>query len=174
MFFGLFRGTSRRLIDHLHGEIVAAAREPVLFTEYGIPDDLDGRFESLALHAALVLRRLNALPAPAPEIAQDLTDELFRHFDIALREMGVGDMSVPKRMKKFAEAFLGRAKAYHEALNAGPAALAAALSRNVYAGQGGAERLARYVQALEDGLAKASLAELVEGPIFARKPAAIA
>ncbi len=59
-------------------------------------------------------------------------------------------------------------------MNAGPAALAAALSRNVYAGQGGAERLARYVQALEDGLAKASLAELVEGPIFARKPAAIA
>ena len=130
MIFGLFRGTAnRRLIDRLHGEIVAAARDPVLFTQYGVADDLDGRFESVALHAALVLRRLNLLPPPGPQIAQDLADAVFQHFDIALREMGVGDISVPKRMKTLAEAFLGRAAAYDRALAAGHAALCAALPR---------------------------------------------
>lgn len=171
MFFGLFRGAAnRRLIDRLHGEIVAAARDPVLFRAYGIGDDIDGRFESLALHAALVLRRLGLLPAPGPEIAQDLADALFRHFDVALREMGVADVGVPKRMRTIAESFLGRANAYDRTLREGHAALCAALARNVYAGRRDADRLARYVEALDKGLAGATLAEFVEGPIFAGKP----
>ena len=174
MIFGLFRGTAnRRLIDRLHGEIVAAARDPVLFTQYGVADDLDGRFESVALHAALVLRRLNLLPPPGPQIAQDLADAVFQHFDIALREMGVGDISVPKRMKTLAEAFLGRAAAYDRALAAGHAALCAALSRNVYAGRSDASRLARYVEALDEAFAAATLADFVERPIFRRKAAAV-
>ncbi len=174
MIFWLFRGNAnRRTIDRLHGEIVAAARDPVLFTDYGIADDVDGRFESVALHAALVLRRLKQLPAPGPEIAQDLADALFRHFDIALREMGVGDISVPKRMKTLAEAFLGRANAYHQALGEGHFALSAALSRNVYAARGEADRLARYVESLENALAETTLAQLIEGPIFSPKAATI-
>lgn len=174
MVFGLFRGTAnRRLIDRLYAEIVAAARDPALFTTYCIGDDLDGRFESLALHAAIVLRRLSLFPQPGPEIAQDLTDAVFRHFDAAFREMGMGDLSVPKRMKTLAEAFLGRAKAYHEALGAGHSALCAALSRNIYAGKHEAERLARYVEALDAAIADASLAELIEGPIFRCEAAAI-
>jgi cytochrome b pre-mRNA-processing protein 3 len=174
MIFGLFRGNAnRRLIDRLHGEIVEAARDPVLFTDYGIKDDIDGRFESVALHAALVLRRLRRLPPPGPAIAQDLADAMLRHFDIALREMGVGDMSVPRWMKILAEAFLGRANAYDKALGAGHLALCAALSRNVYAGQRGADRLARYVESLDEALSGAMLAQFVEGPIFLRKGAAI-
>ncbi len=174
MIFGLFRGTAnRRLIDRLHGEIVVAARDPVLFTQYGITDDLDGRFESVALHAALVLRRLNRFPPPGPQIAQDLADSVFRHFDVALREMGVGDLSVPKRMKTLAEAFLGRADAYNRALGEGHAALCAALSRNVYAGRREADRLARYVEALEEAFADVTPAEFAQGPIFRRKAAAI-
>ncbi|MFZ0559262.1 MAG: ubiquinol-cytochrome C chaperone family protein [Methylovirgula sp.] len=168
MFFGLFRGArNRRLIERLHGEIVAAARDPVLFLAYGIGDDVDGRFESLALHAALVLRRLYLLPAPGPEIAQDLADALFRHFDVALREMGVADVSVAKRMRTIAEAFLGRANAYDRALREGHTALCATLSRNVYAGRRDADRLALYAEALDRTLAGATLAELIDGPIFA-------
>jgi cytochrome b pre-mRNA-processing protein 3 len=167
MIFGLFRGvTNRRAIERMHGEVVAAARAPFLFTQYGIADDMDGRFESLALHAALVLRRLNLLAAPGPEIAQDLADALFRHFDAALREMGVTDIGVPKRMKTLAEAFLGRSNAYHRALGEGHAALCAALSRNVYAGRREAEDLANHVEALDKALAGVTLAEFVEGPIF--------
>lgn len=174
MIFGLFRGTAnRRLIDRLHAEIVAAARDPVLFTQYGIADDLDGRFEAIALHAALVLRRLNSFPPPGPQIAQDLADAVFRHFDVGLREMGVGDMSVPKRMKTLAEAFLGRADAYNRALGESRAALCAALSRNVYAGRREADRLARYVEALDGAFTGMTLAEFLQGPIFSRKAAAI-
>jgi cytochrome b pre-mRNA-processing protein 3 len=170
MIFGLFRGApNRRLIERLHDEIVAAARDPVLFTDHRIADDVDGRFESLALHAALVLRRLNLLQAPGPEIAQDLTDALFRHFDAALREMGVADISVPKQMKTLAEAFLGRSNAYHQALGEGHGALCAALARNVYAGRREAERLACYVEALDGALSAQTLAELLEGPIFRHK-----
>ena len=144
-----------------------------MFTQYGIADDIDGRFESLALHAALALCRLNRLPPSGPEIAQDLTDTLFRHFDAALREIGVGDISVPKRMKGLAAAFLGRASAYDRALSQDHSALCAALARNVYAGRGNADRLARYVEAIDAALGEATLADFVRGPIFRVNAAAV-
>jgi cytochrome b pre-mRNA-processing protein 3 len=126
MVIRLFRrSTNRQLIGRLSGEIVAAARDPVLFTEYGIEDSLEGRFEAVTLHAVLVLRRLNRMDPPAPEIAQDLTDAIFRSFEIAVREIGVGDISVPKQMKTIAEAFFGRAGAYDRALRGGAPALRA-------------------------------------------------
>ena len=164
MILGLFRGkANRRVVDRLHGEIVAAARDPVLFTDYGIADTVEGRFESLVLHAALVLRRLETLPPPAPEVAQDLADLLFRHFDIALREIGVSDTRVPKEMKAMAEAFFGRATAYHAGLKQGELALAQALSRNVYAGEADGQALAGYVMRLEAALSHATLADFLEG-----------
>jgi cytochrome b pre-mRNA-processing protein 3 len=171
MIFGLFRGRQNApLIDRLHGEVVAASREPVLFTDFGIADDLDGRFESLALHGALVLRRLKDLPAPGPEIAQDLADAIFRHFDIGLRELGVSDVGVPRRMRDLAQAFLGRASAYQAALNENEtlrgAALGAALSRNVFGGEKDGAELAGYVLALDAKLAQMPLAQFLEGPIF--------
>ena len=76
------------MIDRLSGEIVAAARDPVLFAEYGIEDSLEGRFEAVTLHAVLVLRRLNGMDPPAPEIAQDLTDAIFRSFEMRLAGNG--------------------------------------------------------------------------------------
>jgi cytochrome b pre-mRNA-processing protein 3 len=174
MTFGfLRRSANRKLIDRLHGEIVAAARDPVLFTDYGIEDTFEGRFDSVTLHATLVLRRLRLLPAPAPEIAQELTDALFRHFDIALREMGVGDVSIPKRMKTLAEAFLGRSKAYDEALRQDGAAIEAALSRNIYASRRGARRLARYVEAIDAALAAAPLHDFLTGSAAFPRPSSI-
>jgi cytochrome b pre-mRNA-processing protein 3 len=176
MIFGLFRGRrNASVIERLHGDIVAAARDPVLFTDYGIADTLDGRFESLALHGALALRRLKALPAPAPEIAQDLADAIFRHFDIGLREMGVSDTGVARRMRDLAEAFLGRANAYGEALAqpgaARQAALAAALARNIFADGESGEQLARYTIRNDEILAQMSLADFLKGPIFRVKAA---
>ncbi len=165
--------TNRLVIDRLHGEIVAAARNPLLFTAFGIEDTFEGRFESVVLHAALVLRRLRALPAPAPDVAQDLADALFRHFEVALREMGIGDSSVPKRMKGFAEAFFGRGVAYDEALRGTPADLAEALKRNVYAGRRGGEALAFYVATLDAALAKAPLEAFIKGPVPFPSPSAV-
>jgi cytochrome b pre-mRNA-processing protein 3 len=167
------RSANRQLIDRLSGEIVAAARDPVLFTEYGIEDSLEGRFETLTLHAVLVLRRLNRMDPPAPEIAQDLTDVIFRSFEIALREMGVGDISVPKRMKSVAGAFLGRATAYDMALRRGTPALKASLARNVYDGRKNPDRLARYVETANEALVEASLEAFTRGPVPFPEPAAV-
>jgi cytochrome b pre-mRNA-processing protein 3 len=169
--FNLFRGAAnRKVIDRIHSEIVAAARNPILFTDYGVEDTLDGRFELVVLHAALVVHRLQALPQPGPDVAQDLANALFRHFDVALREMGVGDTTVPKKMKTMAEAFLGRAMAYFDAIEKDRPVLAAALSRNIYAGKNDGVKLARYVQELNERLATIPLDELLNGPIAFPKP----
>jgi cytochrome b pre-mRNA-processing protein 3 len=123
------RRAARALIDHIHGEIVAAARAPALYRDCGVPDDLDGRFEMTTLHADLLLRRLGELKAT--DMAQDLVDRVFEGFDDALREMAVSDVGVAKRMTKMAAAYFGRAGAYGPALQAADAdALAAALARN--------------------------------------------
>jgi cytochrome b pre-mRNA-processing protein 3 len=167
------RSANRQLIDRLSGEIVAAARDPVLFTEYGIEDSLEGRFEAVTLHAVLVLRRLNRMDPPAPEIAQDLTDAIFRSFEIALREMGVGDIGVPKQMKTIARAFFGRAGAYDQALRGGAPGLKAALARNVYNGRKNPDRLARYVVASNEALAKVSIEAFTLSPIPFPEPAAV-
>ena len=166
-------GANRRLVDRLHGEIVAAAREPSLYTDYAIADTFEGRFEAMTLHATLVLRQLNAMAAPAPELAQELADAVFFYFEANLREMGVGDAVVPKRMKTLAEAFLGRGVAYDRALRAGAPALAATLARNVYADRADAGRLARYVEAARAALAQAPFAAFADGPVPFPKPASI-
>lgn len=174
MVFRLFRRSANRvLIDRLHGEIVAAARDPVLFTEYGIEDSLEGRFEALTLHAALVLRCLNRMPPPAPQLAQDLVDSLFHSFDSGLREAGVSDTGLPKRMRTLAGAFLVRAAAYDRALNGGTLELAAALARNVYDGRGNQERLTRYAEAASQALANASIEAFTAGPVPFPQPSAI-
>ncbi len=146
--FSLFRGrraeTNQRLIETLHERIVTAARHPVFYIDYGVADTFEGRFEVLALLASLALRRLNDAEAPGPAVAQDLVDAIFRHLDWGLREIGVGDMAVPKRIKKLAEAFLGRSAAYTAALATGENALAEALSRNIYGGIGDGRPMARY------------------------------
>ncbi len=131
MFFDRWRArrAARALIDQIHGEIVAAARAPALYTLYGVPDDLDGRFEMATLHADLLLRRLNDLGEV--DLAQDVVDRVFEGFDDALREKSVSDVGVAKRMTKMAGAYFGRAGVYGPALEAQDGqALALALARN--------------------------------------------
>ncbi len=96
---------------------MAAARRPALYEALGRPDRIDGRFELLTLHAGLVLRRLAALGGVADGIAQDLVDSLFTHFDDTLREMGLSDIGVAKRLKTMGSAFYGRNAAYAAALD---------------------------------------------------------
>jgi cytochrome b pre-mRNA-processing protein 3 len=106
----------------------------------------------------LALRALRGLPAPADEVGRDLTDAFFRDLDASLREMGVGDTAVPKRMKKLGEAFYGRARAYDAPLGEGDeAGLAVALGRNVGGGEAPAHPLARYALAASETLGAADL-----------------
>ncbi len=120
----------------LYGAAVAAARQPWFYRELGVPDTLDGRFDLVGLHAFLVIRRLSALPPPGPDVSQAVFDAMFSDMDINLREMGVSDLAVGKRVTAMWEAFHGRAAAYETALAGdGDAALAEALARNVWRGQ---------------------------------------
>jgi cytochrome b pre-mRNA-processing protein 3 len=113
--------------------VTEASRRPALFAAGRIPDTLEGRFEALALYGVLAMIRLNADDGAAP-LAQTFADRFFRAVDAGLRESGVGDTAVPKRMQKLASAYYGRLEAYGGAIAAGDAAaLAAALGRNVFA-----------------------------------------
>ena len=141
----------------LYGAAVAAARDPYLYASVGVPDTLDGRFDLVGLHAFLLIRRLQARPAPGPELAQAVFDAMFRDMDLNLREMGVADLSVGKKVRVMWEAFHGRSTAYGRALDAGDdAALQAALHRNVWRGAEtgeGARRLAAIARAQDGHLA---------------------
>lgn len=117
--------------DRLLAAVTQISRQPSFYGEGRIPDTLEGRFELMTLHAALALIRLRAEPGAEP-LAQDFTDKLFRQFDAGLREAGVGDLSVPKRMRKLAGEFYGRLDAYAAPLGAGDQpALQNALARNM-------------------------------------------
>jgi cytochrome b pre-mRNA-processing protein 3 len=166
----LIRGRrDRRVGFSLYGEVVAAAREKALYADLGVPDTLDGRFDLVGLYAALLIRRLRALPKPGPGLAQAVFDAMFSEMDVILREMGVGDLSVSRKVREMWEAFHGRAAAYETALEDGDrAALAAALARNVWRGaapEGAAARLAAVAQAQDARLATQGLETLAAGTV---------
>jgi cytochrome b pre-mRNA-processing protein 3 len=133
MMLNLFRRKPATIIVSLYGAIVAQARQPGFYAELGVPDTLEGRFDMIVLHLALVMRRLRAGGQAEQEGMQELFDLFCRDMDHNLREMGVSDLGVPKKMRKFGEAFYGRAAAYDRALDsADHQAIAEALSRNVF------------------------------------------
>src|SRR5471032_461073 len=102
-------------------------RQPAFYRDLGVADSGEGRFELYTLHVALILIRLKGQGAVAADTAQQLFDTYVQALDDALREMGVGDLSVGKKMRKLGGAFYGRAKAYQAALEAGDRAGLAAL-----------------------------------------------
>ncbi|WP_421929698.1 ubiquinol-cytochrome C chaperone family protein [Neoaquamicrobium sediminum] len=128
----LGRRPNQRITDALYGEIVASARQPTFYSEWGVSDTPLGRFEMLCVHMFLFLDRAKGSTTALADVAQDMTDEFFKDVEHSLRELGIGDLGVPKRMKKLAKMFYGRAEAYREALAAGDTpALTAALARNI-------------------------------------------
>jgi cytochrome b pre-mRNA-processing protein 3 len=130
--FGRQRQANRTITDALYSAIVAAARQPAFYRDWNVPDTPLGRFEMLSVHMFLFLHRMRNEDGASREIAQVLTDEFFRDVEHSLRELGIGDLGVPKRMKKLARMFYGRVAAYAGALEHDDrAALAAALARNV-------------------------------------------
>ena len=122
--------------------IVRQARQPGFYLDTGVPDTPQGRFELVMLHAALVMERLEAWPA----FNQNLFDLMFADFDVNLRELGVGDLGVGKRVHSWAQAFHGRALAYSAALSRQDE-LAVVLKRNIGIADDGASALAAYMQA---------------------------
>jgi cytochrome b pre-mRNA-processing protein 3 len=151
----------------LYARTAGDARAPELFEACAIPDTLDGRFDSLALHAALVIDRLRREP-DGDDLAQRFFDAMFRHLDLTLREIGVQDLGVGRRIKIMAEGLHGRALAYREALaGGGPTTLGEVLRRNAYGGRPPADmeavaRLETHVRHYAARLAATPRNDLVE------------
>jgi cytochrome b pre-mRNA-processing protein 3 len=148
----------------LLAQVMAAARQPALYGVERIADKLQGRVEAMTLFASLALIRLRAAPEAAP-LAQTFTDLLFRHFDAGLREAGIGDLTVPKRMHALAGAFYGRLEAYAGTLD-DPDSLAGALERNLAAPAGFAAALTQYIQAVAHAQASRPAEALLEAPAW--------
>ena len=133
------RGRKRRreAARRLYTAAVRQARDPILYTEGGVADTLDGRFDLIVLHVVPLMRRLRQCDEPGRQLSQALFDVMFDDMDQSLREMGVGDLRVGKRVKQMARAFYGRAMAYDQAFDQAPGAdrrrsIAEALERNVF------------------------------------------
>ena len=167
-FFGfLRRGRHERTGYDLYGQAVAAARDPFLYEVLGVPDTLDGRFDLVGLHAILLIRRLHTL-ADGKDLAQAVFDAMFNDMDVNLREMGVSDIAVGKKVKAMWEAFNGRAAAYAPGLDSSdPALLQVSLARNVWRGQAaeGAGKLAEVALAQARHLAGQDDAALAAGRV---------
>jgi cytochrome b pre-mRNA-processing protein 3 len=125
----------------LYGAIVAQARLPVFYRQLAVPDTLDGRFLVLSVHLFAVLHRLKAEGETGFDLAQALTDQFSTDMDMVLREVGVGDLAIPKRVRGLAAASAGLLQAYEEALEAGEEGLAATMGPRPFPCERGSRRL---------------------------------
>ena len=171
------RNLARDAADLAYRHVVDQARAPVFFTEYGVPDTHDGRFELICLHAFLYLHRLKSERPRSSLLCQSFFDRMFADFDRSLREMGVGDLSVGKHVERMVRAFYGRILAYEAGLASDDTALDAALVRNIF---GTARNLspvpaamAGYVRRAITGLRSQPVADLLAGRIFFEPPASL-
>lgn len=135
MIFRLFKkkNSNQAIVDRQYAALTSAARQPGFYLHMGVPDTVMGRFEMLSAVMILYFRRTRTSDTSGQEIAQEIVDAFFQDLDHSIRELGIGDQGVPKRMKKLAGMFYGRLESYAAALDGDDAqALAAALKRNIY------------------------------------------
>ena len=175
MIFGLFRKRrhNQAIVKRQYDALTVVSRHPVFFLEYGLPDTVMGRFEMLSVVMILFFRRTSTAATSGQELAQEIVDAFFQDLDHSIRELGIGDVGVPKRMKKFAGMFYGRLESYAKALEAKDAdQLAEALSRNIYpptakgAGEAPSMRaLADYMIAAEATMAGISDDDIATGSV---------
>lgn len=172
MFQRLFRSArnaNRLITEALYASIVAAARQERFYSEWQVPDTPLGRFEMLSLHMFLFQNRMKSEQGPPRDVAQTLIDDFFTDVDHSLRELGIGDLGVPKRMKKLAKMYYGRTAAYGDALDRGDReALQAALLRNIQPNSDSwpeSAQLAEYVMRARQELATQDTETICEGTI---------
>lgn len=177
MFGWLSGNRSRRAIpDELYGAIVTQAREPALYADLGVPDTVAGRFEMVVLHTALALRRLGNGSAVERELGEAVFERFCADMDASLREFGVSDAVMGKRMKTMAQGYYGRAGAYGTAVDEDSRdELVAALRRNVFPGGEGdidvrlgayAIRFAAACQAVPEGAFETGAASFPRVPVL--------
>jgi cytochrome b pre-mRNA-processing protein 3 len=152
----------------MYGAIVGQSRTATFYSELGVPDSLNGRFDMIVIHAMLAMRRLRAESASVEEpLSQELFDYMCKDMDRSFREVGVGDMSIGKHMKKMAKAFYGRAGEYEQGMDGDDAAFIDALKRNVYRASTPTDQqiqlFMQYLRAADKALATASFTDISAG-----------
>ncbi|MCB1551031.1 MAG: phage tail protein [Alphaproteobacteria bacterium] len=173
--FAFFTKHQRKRLEaakRLHQTVMTQSRQPDFYINYKIPDTLESRFEILALHGGLLVNRLCQpdMGAQGQRLAQTFFDVMFRDLDLSLREMGVGDLAIPRRIKKLMSSFKGRTFAYDEAMKSGEGEVKHALIRNIY-GKVPApyteelEMMVAYMQECARTLAQQGLSELWQGKV---------
>ncbi len=161
----------------LYAAAVAQARRPAFYADLGVPDRIDARFELYVVHVVLLQQRLTGHGPEAAETAQALFDAFISALDDALRELGVGDLSVSKKMRRLGETLFGRAAAYRDLFKAGPdrEAICDLVARTVYgdeAALGRAGPLADYVVRAQAALAHQPLAAVLKAEVAWPEPRA--
>lgn len=160
------RADATRKAENLYGAVVAQAREPAFYVDFGINDTLEGRYEAIVLHMFLVLEKLReALPNEA-RWSRMLIERFVTDMDDCMRELGVGDMTVPKKVKRAAAGLYGRAQRYRQASAVGQDALAEALREFICPEPTPgfrAQELAAYVLASAHSLAEQKPEEVLAG-----------
>jgi cytochrome b pre-mRNA-processing protein 3 len=159
----------------LYTAAVAQARSPAFYANLGVPDRIDARFELYVLHVVLLQQRLTGHGAEAAETAQALFDAFVLALDDALRELGVGDLSVSKKMRKLGEALFGRAAAYRDLFKAGPdrEGIRGLIARTVYGDEAAedlAAPLADYVVRAHAALALQPVDAILKGEVAWPEP----
>ncbi|WP_026479854.1 ubiquinol-cytochrome C chaperone family protein [Ahrensia sp. 13_GOM-1096m] len=178
MIMSLFRPKKQNpneiIVSKLYAHIIEAGRQPVLYAEWGVPDTPIGRYEAIGLHMILFLFRTRSTSPALEELSQDVLDEFFLELDHSVRELGVGDAGVPKRMKKLGKMFYGRMGPYWKALDDNNIdALKDALVRNITPDskeQLASEALAQYMITSAAHLAKIDEDQLLRGEINFPQP----
>ena len=169
VFQGLFAPRRTRVAGKaLYASAAAQSRQVAFYASLGVPDTADKRFELLTLHVALIVLRLKGQGDAAAETAQEVFDTFVQALDDALRELGVGDLAVGKKMRKLGEAFYGRARAYEEAFAALPdlTALQVLIDRTLLDAPGpAAASIAAYAGQAFEGLTAQSLSDILEGRV---------
>ncbi|WP_209008208.1 ubiquinol-cytochrome C chaperone family protein [Roseibium polysiphoniae] len=167
MLFGLFRRKKHDAELKVYSQIVAQARQMPFYERMAVPDTVDGRFDMIVVHAVLLFGRLRCESKDISDFAQRVFDVFFNDMDASLREMGVSDVRVPKKIKALGEAFYGRADAYMPALEEGDVdGLAEALTRNIYPdtdSKGSEKALARYLIAAAADLKSQTPEAIISG-----------
>ncbi|HEY4636013.1 MAG TPA: ubiquinol-cytochrome C chaperone family protein [Rhodospirillales bacterium] len=161
------RARLRQSATELYGSIVAQARDPAPYRDLGVPDTAEARLEMLLLHLALVLLRLRLDGAAADRIARTLAETFVSDMDACMREMGIGDLTVPRKVKKAVAALYDRMHDYGEALADPDEALSRLVAAHVFGDPAapGAKPLAAFARAMSGGLARQPFAELLAGRI---------
>lgn len=147
---------------------MAQSRKPFLYADFGVPDTVMGRFDMLALHTYLFARRLRADDSEiANSLNQDVFDLFVQDIERALRELGIGDTTVPKRKKKMVRSFYGQIDDFDAAMNDRDLEALRQSSTNRYLtdGKGDGRALASYMLSQEENLFEQSIKEILKADL---------